>query len=463
MSRKKKHKKNKNTDIIDKKAIFTYTIRLEAVLLDICDNISFAIMGSHMEENSFGYKLLDLSEPGKFKVYTEDRITKMIDIAEFVNIFFEGKFSQKEIDRFVIDYNNRIPDEYDDVDYKLVDVTPFEQEKFEYKPKDVLYTFNSLCYQTYPYGYEDFILNYIPIPLIQDSYGNYYIKIGESNTMFTSHFDSACRDFTKVKLMTFEKSNNLFVCSDGKTILSADDKAGVTCMLYMIEHNIPGLYYFFTGEEVGGIGSYALMQEFSKHGYLSGITKCISFDRRKYSSIITHQSYTRTCSDKFAESLCAELAKYGMEFELDYTGSFTDSANFIQNINECTNVSIGYFNEHTNNEYQNITFLENLCKACINIDWANLTVARKIGYNKEIIERNYDMLMEFKKLNFYSETKLRAFEDRIFIQLKIVTSSFEENYDDINELNKLFNKWNLNPNVEFVDDMDSMLMNFEIE
>jgi hypothetical protein len=61
---------------------------------------------------------------------------------------------------------------------------------------------------------------------------------------------------------------------------------------------------------------------------------------------------------------------------------------FIQNINECTNVSIGYFNEHTNNEYQNITFLENLCKACVNIDWENLIVARKIGYNKEIIERN---------------------------------------------------------------------------
>jgi hypothetical protein len=152
-----------------------------------------------------------------------------------------------------------------------------------------------------------------------------------------------------------------------------------------------------------------------------------------------------------------------MEFELDDTGSFTDSANFIQNINECTNVSIGYFNEHTNNEYQNITFLQNLCKACVCVDWANLTVARKIGYNKEIIDRNYDMLMEFKKLNFYSETKLRAFEDRIFIQLKIVTSSFEENYDDINQLSKLFDRWNLNPHVEFVDDMDSMLMNFEIE
>ena len=73
------------------------------------------------------------------------------------------------------------------------------------------------------------------------------------------------------------------------------------------------------------------------------------------------------------------------------------------------------------------------------------------------------MLMEFKKLNFYSETKLKAFEDRIFIQLKIVTSSFEENYDDILQLNKLFDRWNLNPSVEFVDDMDSMLMNFEIE
>ena len=45
--------------------------------------------------------------------------------------------------------------------------------------------------------------------------------------------------------------------SKRKTILGADDKAGMVILLYMIEKKIPGLYYFFIGEEVGCIGSNA--------------------------------------------------------------------------------------------------------------------------------------------------------------------------------------------------------------
>ena len=54
-----------------------------------------------------------------------------------------------------------------------------------------------------------------------------------------------------------------------------------------------------------------------------------------------------------------------------------------------------------------------------------------------------NLILEFKKLKFYSDVKLKAFEDKIFIQLEVVNSSFIENYEDMNELNNLFNKWNL--------------------
>jgi len=466
MSRKRKHK-NKNTDvlIIDKPVKFTYTIRLEALLLDICDNISFAIIGSHMETNPYGFKLLDLSEnKGKFKIYIEGRKTELINIQDFIDRFFDKKFSNREIEGFINEYNKRLPDVYDDIDYTLVDVSPYEKDSFEYKPKDVFYTFNSLCYQTYPFGTEDFILKYIPIPLQEDKFGNYYIKIGESDTMFTSHFDSACLEHQKVKLMSFEKGGNILITSDGKTILSADDKSGVTIMLYMIEHNIPGLYYFFIGEERGGIGSGMVAKEFENLEYLKGINKCISFDRRNYYSIITHQSWTRTCSDNFAESLCQELNKNGMNMKLDDTGLFTDSANFIEYIPECTNISVGYFNEHTTQEYQNITFLENLCKACVNVDWSNLTISRKLYPHKEVIDRNYDLIMDFKDLKFFCDVKLRAVEERVFIQLRIVSSPFGENYEDLKSIYKLFDKYNLDPYLYFIDDNDgSMLINIEIE
>jgi hypothetical protein len=454
MSRKKKHKENK--------VIFSYTQRLEGVLMDISDNISFAILGSYLIETNSGIKLLDFDSKDHFKIYkNKDKSSKKIHIKQFLTEFFgEAQFSEYEIRAFLFDYNKKITQ--GDLDCVEVDMTPF-QEKFIYNPKDVTYTFKSLCYQTYPYGTEEAILKFIDIPLEADDFGNYYIKIGESNTMFTSHFDSACKIQDKVKILSFQKEEYTFLCSDGSTILSGDDKAGVTVMLYMIAHNIPGLYYFFVGEEVGGIGSGLLSKNYDKFDYLKGIKKCISFDRRNYHSIITHQSLTRTCSDEFAESLCQELINQGLHYELDNTGAFTDSANFINVINECTNISVGYFKEHTTGEYVNITFLEQLCKACINIDWENLTINRKIGYNREIVERHYDMLKEFKSLSFYNEVKLKAFNDRIFMQLKTVESPFMENYEDVSTLNTLFRKYDLNPYIYISDNSTGMLMNIEIE
>jgi hypothetical protein len=44
------------------------------------------------------------------------------------------------------------------------------------------------------------------------------------------------------------------ISTDGTTTLGADDKAGVSVLIWMMKHNIPGLYYFFIGEE-GCIGS----------------------------------------------------------------------------------------------------------------------------------------------------------------------------------------------------------------
>jgi hypothetical protein len=44
------------------------------------------------------------------------------------------------------------------------------------------------------------------------------------------------------------------ISTDGTTTLE-HDKAGVSVLIWMMKHNIPGLYYFFIGEEVGCIGS----------------------------------------------------------------------------------------------------------------------------------------------------------------------------------------------------------------
>jgi hypothetical protein len=196
--------------------------------------------------------------------------------------------------------------------------------------------------------------------------------------MFTCHLDTASYDVKQINHIIHDG----VISSDGKTILGADDKAGVTVLLYMIEKNVPGLYYFFLGEERGCIGSRKLSDLHSKQP-LPSINKVVSFDRRGYDSVITHQLSGRCCSDEFATELSKLLNNiskglYGKEFKYspDPTGIYTDSAQFTYIYKECTNISVGYHNEHSTSETQNIEFLEKLCNVVCQLDWENIPIYR---------------------------------------------------------------------------------------
>ncbi len=241
-------------------------------------------------------------------------------------------------------------------------------------------TFLKLTSKTYPYGYEDdFVkemqdINVLPKNLEKDTQGNYLLKIGDSRTIFASHFDTACKSQTPVKHVI----DGNIIKTDNTSILGADDKAGVTIMLWMIKNNVPGTYYFFIGEEVGCIGSGLAAKFLEFKGIYDRI---ISFDRRGTTSIITHQSGTRTCSDEFGKELARQLNnhKIGLEYKIDSTGVYTDSAEFTSVIPECTNVSVGYYQEHTTTEHQDIKHLEKLANACLFVDWENLPTKRDMN------------------------------------------------------------------------------------
>ncbi len=96
-------------------------------------------------------------------------------------------------------------------------------------------TFLQLTSKTYPHGTEEQlfpILYNIVDNLQKDEFGNLFIKIGDSDVMFTSHLDTATSANTPVNHVFDGK----IIKTDGKSILGADDKAGVTIMLYMIKN-----------------------------------------------------------------------------------------------------------------------------------------------------------------------------------------------------------------------------------
>jgi len=245
-------------------------------------------------------------------------------------------------------------------------------------------TFLDLTRHTVPYKKEkDYLEDLLPMNILnEDQFGNLYIRIGKTSTMFTSHLDTVGGD----KKVTHVIEGNM-IKTDGTSVLGADDKSGVVIMLYMIEKKIPGLYIFFLGEEVGCKGSKALsswVEKNKKDKKYSGITKVISFDRKDIDSVITHQMSERCCSDDFADSLISEFGKNGLTYRKDTGGVLTDSVQFTDLYAECTNLSVGYWSQHTNNERQDIDFLEKLTIACTKIDWEGLTIKRKPGETERL-------------------------------------------------------------------------------
>lgn len=225
-------------------------------------------------------------------------------------------------------------------------------------------------------GEEQFIADYLlPVPGMQvDGFGNLFIEVGESETLFSCHTDTVHRDLKGVEHKPFQvvqtDSGMTRLFKDAGTgCLGADDGVGIYVMLEMIAAEVPGLYVFHREEEIGGNGSTYISKDKEWKEMLLPIKRAIAFDRRGTQSIITHQAFERGCSDTFADALCKAL---DMGHQKDDGGTFTDTANYFSLIPECTNVSCGYENEHSDKEYVDVAYVLRLTEACIGVDWENL-------------------------------------------------------------------------------------------
>jgi hypothetical protein len=377
-----------------------------------------------------------------FDVTVDGKVIPM-KIGKFVRYYFAGIISDKEASEFSRLYNKIRKGE------PVQPGSPIQIKEFSYNPKDVRSTFLSLVTKTYPHGHEDEVLKFLP-SLQKDEVGNYYKIIGKTpQTMFTSHLDTADREQKDTKLYSMIENGEEYIVTDESTILGADDKSGVAVMLYMMSHNIPGLYYFFIGEERGGIGSNKLSLIYDKVSYLKEIKRCVSFDRRNYHSVITSQLGRRCCSDEFGTALCKEYNKNGLDLSLDPTGIYTDSASFIDDIRECTNISVGYFHEHTGQEYQNMNYLISLCEASIKVNWDSLPTIRKVGINQEIIQKHKGLIADVKSTVFELEVKMIGDSGKVFIRVDLDDSDIESISDGLSSLKSLLMKYKMDPDIIF--------------
>ena len=387
--------------------------------------------------NDMNISRLDISDSDYFFDAIIGGRRQYIKIGTFLRSYFPGIYDEESIRKF----SSTIVNLKKGVKVVVQPVgTPIEHKPFVYNPKDVRSTFLSLITKTYPMGHETEVLEFLP-DLEIDKFGNYYKVIeGDDTTMFTSHLDTADRAQLPTSLLSKIEDGDEYIYTDGKSILGADDKAGVAVMLYMMENKIPGIYYFFIGEERGGIGSRDLASEYSSFEFLKNVKKCVSFDRRKTGSVITSQYGRVCCSNEFATALCKEYNKSGLNLSTDPTGVFTDSASFIDDISECTNVSVGYNNEHTFREIQNMTYLEKLAKASLKVNWSQLPAVRKVGINEELLRKHKTLIDTVKKSIFGLDVKVVGVQDKIFIKIDLDLADVKTIFDTLSQVQGLLYK-----------------------
>jgi hypothetical protein len=258
-------------------------------------------------------------------------------------------------------------------------------------------TFLKLTQYTIPHGKEDILRKYLPDAVERDEFGNYSMTIGKSETLFTSHLDTVSTEMEKVNHVI---EGNI-IKTDGTTILGGDNKTGVCILLNMIEHNIPGTYYFFAGEEptakegglYGSKHALAANPEFFKK-----FKRAICFDRKYEGSIVIRQMARYTCSNEFVQALTDQFETQGLPFRPDETGWYTDTAVFINVIPEVTNLSSGTYKEHSENEYVDMNYLERVAEAALHIDWENLPTVRVPKKETSREEASIHTFKKFKNL-----------------------------------------------------------------
>jgi hypothetical protein len=205
----------------------------------------------------------------------------------------------------------------------------------------------------------------------------YVLDVGTPTIVFSSHVDTV-HSGGGMQVVEYDANLRVAYKQDNQP-LGADDAAGVWLLLQMIDAGVPGRYMFHRGEECGGLGSKMVAEH--HRSLFAGIDHAVAFDRKGDCSVITYQRGGRCCSDKFADELACRLtALTGHTIAADETGSFTDTANYTGLVGECTNVSVGYLDEHSGKEMLDIEYLLKLREACcIAATWSDLPVVRKAG------------------------------------------------------------------------------------
>ena len=203
----------------------------------------------------------------------------------------------------------------------------------------------------------------------------------KSDTLFSCHVDTVhgMNESSEFQPLMYDSDfGHIFLGDkDKSTCLGADDGVGVYIMMKMVQAKVPGTYIFHTGEEKGGIGARDMLAK--EPGFFEDFSRSIAFDRPNTYEVICTQGGVQCASSVFGLALAKALNDLESDFkyEISHRGVFTDNKVYAYAIPENVNLGVGYFNQHTKEEYLDYNHVKRLLAACLKIKWDDLPTNRK--------------------------------------------------------------------------------------
>ena len=221
-----------------------------------------------------------------------------------------------------------------------------------------------------------------PLGTSDDSARNLHLVIPRadgtmSRVLWSAHTDTVHRISGRQRLDWNGFTVRLAPGQRQANCLGADDTVGCWLLREMALARVPGHYVWHYGEESGGIGSRQIV--WTEPERFDGLRFAIAFDRAGHRDVITHQAGGRTCSDVCAHSIAAELERNGLSGYEPAHGIFTDTAEYVDVIGECTNLSVGYAGAHTDRETTDLRHAAYLLTAMLGFDESRLIAKRVPG------------------------------------------------------------------------------------
>lgn len=210
-------------------------------------------------------------------------------------------------------------------------------------------TINFLIDKCYEYGADNVEI---------DAHDNLYVTKGKAEVFpcVVSHTDTVHDIYKGYEVL--EQKGNFFGFDNSKMKqvgVGGDDKVGMFICLQMLNKFKNIKVAFFAQEEIGCVGSSQADKKF-----FEDVGFALECDRKGNKDFVQTSSGVKMFDKKFKDKIMPVLNKFGYSVT---TGGLTDVHEIAQDMGiSCANMSCGYYNPHSEQEYVSIKDAINTCR-----------------------------------------------------------------------------------------------------